>query len=77
MSDPEQRNDAQAPVPSSIEKSDKQGLYFGRNRENIRVIGDIVSPMPAKWFERPGLGQEDPLLDDSGGRTPPDGLPDS
>ena len=29
----------------------KPKMPFGRNRENIRILGDIVSPMPAEWFE--------------------------
>ena len=31
----------------------KPKMPFGRNRENIRILGDIVSPMPAEWFEKP------------------------
>lgn len=31
----------------------KTKMSFGRNRENIRILGDIVSPMPAEWFEKP------------------------
>ncbi len=27
---------------------------FGRHRDRIRILGDIVSPMPAEWFETPG-----------------------
>ena len=30
----------------------KPKMPFGRNRENIRILGDIVSPMPAEWFEK-------------------------
>ena len=26
-------------------------LAFGRNRDNIRILGDIVSPMPPEWYE--------------------------
>ncbi len=26
-------------------------MSFGRNRDNIRILGDIVSPMPTEWFE--------------------------
>ena len=29
-------------------------LTFGRNRDNIRTLGDIVEPMPAEWFEDGG-----------------------
>lgn len=67
----------QALPPSSVEKGDKQGLFFGRNRENIDIFGDIVSPMPSEWFGRPGFGQEDPLLGDPSGPGPPDDLPNS
>ena len=28
-------------------------MVFGRNRDKIRIPGDIVSPMPAEWFEDP------------------------
>lgn len=28
-------------------------MLFGRNRENIQILGDIVSPMPSEWFEKP------------------------
>ena len=24
---------------------------FGRDRNNVRILGDIVEPMPAEWFE--------------------------
>ncbi|MCY3816265.1 MAG: type II toxin-antitoxin system Phd/YefM family antitoxin [Gammaproteobacteria bacterium] len=29
----------------------KSQMTFGRNRDNIRILGDIVEPMPAEWFE--------------------------
>ena len=29
-------------------------MSFGRNRDNMRILGDIVSPMPAEWFEEEG-----------------------
>lgn len=32
-------------------------LPFGRSRDKIRIKGDIVSPMPAEWFE--GSSDED------------------
>ncbi len=28
-------------------------MPFGRHRDKIRILGDIVSPMPAEWFEKP------------------------
>ncbi len=30
----------------------KSNMPFGRNRDNIQILGDIVSPMPAEWFEK-------------------------
>ena len=38
---------------------DKPKLVFGRNRDNIRITGDIVSPMPAEWLDTPEEGDED------------------
>lgn len=29
----------------------KSQMTFGRNRSHIRILGDIVEPMPAEWFE--------------------------
>ena len=29
----------------------KSQMTFGRNRDKIRILGDIVEPMPAEWFE--------------------------
>ena len=29
----------------------KSLMTFGRNRNNVRILGDIVEPMPAEWFE--------------------------
>ena len=36
-------------------------LQFGRHRDNIQILGDIVSPMPAEWFEKPDGETEDLL----------------
>ena len=30
---------------------EKSKLAFGRNRDNIRSLKDIVEPMPVDWFE--------------------------
>ena len=27
--------------------------WFGADRDNIQILGDIVSPMPAEWFQDP------------------------
>ena len=29
----------------------KPKMTFGRNRDKIRILGDVVEPMPAEWFE--------------------------
>lgn len=29
----------------------KSQMIFGRNRDSIRILGDIIEPMPAEWFE--------------------------
>ena len=36
-------------------------MTFGRNRDNIRILGDIVEPMPAEWFEDVESSEEDPF----------------
>ena len=42
-------------------KEKKLELPFGRHRDKIRILGDIVSPMPADWFAKP-RGDRDELL---------------
>ena len=39
------------PVSRLVPYREKPDSLFGRNREHIEVLGDIVSPMPAEWFE--------------------------
>ncbi|MCQ3804556.1 MAG: type II toxin-antitoxin system prevent-host-death family antitoxin [bacterium] len=46
------------PVSRLVPYCRKSKLVFGRNRENIEIIGDIVSPMPAEWFDKPGESDE-------------------
>ena len=41
------------PVARLVSYREQPSLGFGRNRENIEIRGDIVSPMPAEWFEDP------------------------
>ena len=47
------------PVSKLAPYREKPKLPFGRNRDNIRILGDIVSPMPADWYgdddEKEGL----------------------
>ncbi len=42
------RNGRPAPRPAPHGK--KPNMAFGRNRDKIRILGDIVAPMPAHWF---------------------------
>lgn len=47
------------PVSRLVPYKTLSKLVFGRNRENIHVIGDIVSPMPAEWFHKPSDTEQD------------------
>jgi prevent-host-death family protein len=40
------------PVSRLVPYRETSGLWFGRDRDKIRILGDIVSPMPAEWFEK-------------------------
>ena len=40
------------PVSRLVPFREKPELWFGRNRDVIQIKGDIVSPMPAEWFEK-------------------------
>ena len=42
------------PVSRLVPYHQKPKMPFGRNLGNIRILGDIVSPMPAEWFEEEG-----------------------
>ena len=33
--------------------------FFGADKGKIKILGDIVSPMPAEWFEDPEDGDQD------------------
>ena len=47
------------PVSRLIPYRNMPQAPFGRHRNKIRILGDIVSPMPAEWFEAPDEGGED------------------
>ncbi len=49
------------PVARLAPCSQKPKDWFGQDRDKIRILGDIVSPMPENWFEIPG-GQQDKLF---------------
>lgn len=40
------------PVSRLAPYRNKQRLHFGRDRDRIRILGDIVAPIPAEWFEK-------------------------
>ena len=41
------------PVSRLVPYRKKSKLVYGRNRENIEIIGDVVSAMPPEWFDKP------------------------
>ncbi|MDE2815579.1 MAG: type II toxin-antitoxin system Phd/YefM family antitoxin [Chloroflexota bacterium] len=45
------------PVSRLAPYREKSKLEFGRNRDNIRCLDDIVEPMPADWFEDGDAGE--------------------
>ena len=47
------------PVSRLVPYREAPGLRFGRNRDAIRIRGDIVSPMPPEWFEKSEDSDED------------------
>lgn len=49
------------PVSRLLPYREKRRLAFGRNRDNIRVLGDIVAPMPADSFEAKDDSNAGPL----------------
>ena len=42
------------PVSKLTPYRERPKLIFGRNRDNIRIIGDIVSSMPAERYDHDG-----------------------
>ena len=41
------------PVSKLIPFRRKPKSFFGAGKDRIKILGDIVSPMPAEWFEDP------------------------
>ena len=39
------------PVSRLVPYREKPSSFFGRNRDNIRILGDIVSPLEVDWDE--------------------------
>lgn len=42
------------PVTRLVPYTQRPQLEFGRNRDRIQILGDIVSPTPAEWFQEEG-----------------------
>ncbi len=47
------------PVSRLLPYRAKSKMAFGRNRDNIRIVGDIVEPMPAEWFDAADDSEEE------------------
>ena len=47
------------PVSRPVLYREKPNAPFGRSRDAIRILGDVVSPMPAEWFEDSGSSEDD------------------
>ena len=47
------------PVAKLAPYRERSKTPFGRDRGRIKVLGDIVSPMPAEWFENSRDSEED------------------
>ena len=39
------------PVSRLVPYREPLGAFFGADKGKIKILGDIVSPMPAHWFE--------------------------
>ena len=46
------------PVAKLAPHRERPKAPFGRDRDKIKILGDIVSPMPAEWFENPQDSEE-------------------
>lgn len=41
------------PVSRLVPYREPPAAFFGADKGKIKILGDIVSPMPAHWFEDP------------------------
>ncbi len=46
------------PVSRLAPYRERPQTVFGRNRENIEILGEIVEPMPAEWFDDGEMGED-------------------
>ena len=47
------------PVSRLIPYRKPPSTFFGADKGKIKILGDIVSPMPAEWFEDPDDNEQD------------------
>ena len=47
------------PVSRLAPYRERPKTLFGIDRDRIKILGDIVEPMPAEWFEDADDSQED------------------
>ena len=47
------------PVSKLVPCDEAPETWFGRHRDNIRILGDIVGPMPREWWDDPDDEAED------------------
>ncbi len=47
------------PVSRLVPYRERPASFFGADRGKIEIVGDIVSPMPAQWFEDRSDGNEE------------------
>ena len=47
------------PVAKLAPHRQKPTAFFGIDRGRIEILGDIVSPMPAEWFQEPDASEKD------------------
>lgn len=46
------------PVSKLVPCDEASGPSFGRNRDGIRILGDIVGPMPREWWDDADDGED-------------------
>ena len=46
------------PVSRLAPYRERPKTFFGADKGKIKILGDIISPMPAEWFEDPNDSDE-------------------
>ncbi len=47
------------PVVELVPARERRQPLYGAHKGKIRILGDIVSPMPGEWFQDPVESEED------------------